>query len=320
MIHPVSEEAVQRPQRIPLVSPGQIDCHVRDMTVTGSADVTFAQLQNELSRHGQWLPMDGDANQSVGTLIACDSTGPLRLGYGAWRDLLLGVQFHNGKGDLITAGARTVKNVAGYDLTKFLVGQRGIFGNLLTITARTYRRPAGGILVRHPPDARRINQLIATSLKPQWALLTREALLCGYIGDEASLTFWETSIKESKQRYTLEDDIAHRARLWNIDGFIVFRASVPPANLNELSKKMPDVPWSADAAFGIVTGTVSHPDALADIRKVIEDVAGTLKVFEGATGPFRELSLQPLERQLIERLKRAFDSDHQLNPLPWSTA
>ena len=70
-----------------------------------------------------------------------NSTGPLRLGYGAWRDLLLGVQFTNGRGELITAGGRTVKNVAGYDLTKFMVGSHGVFGRLVTITTRTYRRP-----------------------------------------------------------------------------------------------------------------------------------------------------------------------------------
>ena len=67
--------------------------------------------------------------------LEMNSTGPLRLGFGAWRDLLLGAQFYNGRGELITAGGRTVKNVAGYDLTKFMVGQRGVFGRLLTLTA-----------------------------------------------------------------------------------------------------------------------------------------------------------------------------------------
>ena len=63
------------------------------------------------------------ATKALGRLVEHNSSGPLRLGYGAWRDLLLGCQFHNGRGELITAGGRTVKNVAGYDLTKFMVGQ-----------------------------------------------------------------------------------------------------------------------------------------------------------------------------------------------------
>src|SRR5690348_7683925 len=128
----VMEEISFREPRAPLVGPGGIDCHVRDMTATVSADATLGEFQRRLAEHRQWAPIDGDSKQSVGTRVSTDSTGPLRLGYGAWRDLLLGVQFLNGRGQLITAGGKTVKNVAGYDLTKFMVGQRGIFGRLVT--------------------------------------------------------------------------------------------------------------------------------------------------------------------------------------------
>src|SRR5690349_18029344 len=131
-----------RPDRTPLVPPGGLDLHTRDMTATFSADVTLADVQAHLAKLQQWLPIDGDPLWTIGRLVETNSTGPLRLGYGAWRDLLLGCQFENGRGELITAGGRTVKNVAGYDLTKFMVGQNGAFGRLVTITARTYLRPA----------------------------------------------------------------------------------------------------------------------------------------------------------------------------------
>src|SRR5688500_14037026 len=98
------------------------------MSATIAADVTLAQVQNALAPTGQWLPIDGQPDLPIGQLVETNSSGPLRLGYGHWRDLLLGAQFHNGSGDLITAGGRTVKNVAGYDLTKFMVGHRGVFG------------------------------------------------------------------------------------------------------------------------------------------------------------------------------------------------
>src|SRR5436305_3441564 len=120
-----------RPQRERLVQPGQIEHFVADLTVTASADVTLEQLQHTLARGDQWLPIDGNPKRTLGELVESNSTGPLRLGFGAWRDMLLGVQFTTRSGRRITAGARTMKNVAGYDLSKFMVGQRGVFGNLL---------------------------------------------------------------------------------------------------------------------------------------------------------------------------------------------
>src|SRR3954452_24547114 len=137
-----------RANREPLVPPGGADLHARDMSATFAADVTLRAALERLRELNQCLPVAGDPDLPLGTLVERNSTGPLRLGYGAWRDLLLGVQFTNGRGELISPGGMTVKNVAGYDLTKFIVGSFGIFGRLITFTARTYRRPDGALLVR----------------------------------------------------------------------------------------------------------------------------------------------------------------------------
>lgn len=311
-----------RERRGPLTPPGQIECHVRDMTATVSADVLLTILQDRLLEHGQWLPIDGDVAQSVGTLVSADSTGPLRLGYGAWRDLLLGMQFINGNGELVTAGGRVVKNVAGYDLTKFMVGQRGIFGSPVTITTRTYRQPAGAIWVRHAPDAQILSRLIPTSLRPQWAVLTSDALLCGYLGDEPTLAFYRSAVARSEpvamDERSLEEDIAHRAGLWTIDGPMAFRASVPPARLGDVASRLGSARWAADAAFGIVVGSFDADSGMDLIRQVVAGVGGSVRFFRGSFGSPIDLSTTPGERRIIERLKAAFDPDHKLNPLPWS--
>src|SRR3954462_3205112 len=177
-------EITFRADRAPAVPPGGMELHERDMTATFSADVTLADAQAKLRELEQWLPVDGPESWTLGRLVETNSTGPLRLGYGAWRDLLLGSQFLNGRGELITAGGRTVKNVAGYDLTKFMVGQGGVFGRIMTITTRTYKRPTGALLATFAPDPKLINQIIPAPTRPQWAILTPENLLCGYLGDE----------------------------------------------------------------------------------------------------------------------------------------
>src|SRR5437763_1960482 len=183
-----------RADRPPLVGPGQIDHHVADMTAAVSVDVPLREVQRTLAAAQQWLPIDGDPDVPIAQLINSNSTGPMRLGYGAWRDLLLGAQFHNGRGELITAGGRTVKNVAGYDLTKFMVGQRGVFGKLLTLTTRTYKRPAGAIVATFAPRPQLLQRLIPSPLRPQWSLLSADALLCGYLGDERTLAYYLKSV------------------------------------------------------------------------------------------------------------------------------
>jgi len=318
------EEIEFRAPREPLVGPGGIECHVRDMTATVSADTTLGDFQRELAGHHQWLPIDGDPGQSIGTLVSANSTGPLRLGYGAWRDLLLGVQFLNGRGQLITAGGKTVKNVAGYDLTKFMVGQRGIFGRLVTLTMRTYRQPLGAVLARHAPDPTLLGKLIPTSLKPHWAVLTKDALLCGYVGDRASLDFYSKAIGEAgaieRVERTLDEDIAHRTNLWVKDGPVTYRVSIPPATLTEFAAKMPVDDWSADAAFGVVTGSLPDERHVARLRESAAAAGGTVGTYRGLYGQPIELSTNPGERKIIERLKNAFDPDLTLQPLPWQNS
>src|SRR5688572_28235298 len=232
--------APQRPPHTPLVPPGGIDAHARDMTATVSADVTLEGVQQRLGELEQWLPIDGDLTHTIGQLVERNSTGPLRLGYGAWRDLLLGAQFTNGRGELITAGGRTVKNVAGYDLTKFMVGQNGVFGRLVTVTTRTYRKPAGSLVARFNPDVRLLLTLIPRPKRPQWAVLTVNALWLGYLGDQPTLDYYQRVVAELQPREIitrkLSDDVAFRAGAWRAVGETTFRASVPPIKLVEFGK------------------------------------------------------------------------------------
>ena len=78
---------------------------------------------------------------TVGGLAALAACGPERLRYGAPRDLLLGLKFISGTGDLISAGGRVVKNVAGYDLTRLLVGSAGTLGLITELTFRVSSVP-----------------------------------------------------------------------------------------------------------------------------------------------------------------------------------
>ena len=302
-----------RPNHQPLVSPGEIDHHVGDMTATIAADVPLARVQQTLMAEGQWLPIDGDPSLPLGRLVETNSSGPLRLGYGHWRDLLLGAQFTNGGGELITAGGRTVKNVAGYDLTKFMVGQRGVFGTLVSVTTRTYKLPAGAILATFAPRQKIINLLLPSPQRPQWAMLTPDGLLCGYVGDERTLAFYVSTLPDLKPRSVekrpLQADIEHRASLWRGE----FRAAIAPAKIDAFVAAAKPKTWVADAAFGVVLGDA---DDSARLHEAAKSVGGVVSFASDASSSWFDVPAGP-QRALLERLKYSFDPDNRLAPLPW---
>src|SRR4051812_17278582 len=170
----MSDHAAVRKSREALVPPGKIAVLAGDMTAVISADVPLSVVQQTLAKHNQWLAIDGPSDATVGQLVEMNSTGPLRLGFGAGRGVLVGVQFQNGRGELITAGGLTLKNVAGYDLTKFMIGQGGVFGKLVTVTTRTYARPSAALIATLPPELKTVSEILTTPNRPQWAMLTPE--------------------------------------------------------------------------------------------------------------------------------------------------
>jgi hypothetical protein len=311
-----------RANQLPLVSPGTIEHHIADLSATFSADVTLAAAQVKLREQNQWLPIDGNPARTLGELVECNSTGPMRLGFGAWRDLLLGVQFENGAGELITAGGRTVKNVAGYDLTKFMVGQFGIFGKIITLTTRTYKAPDEALLAGFSPDLKTFNALMVSQCRPQWAAMTKEALLCGYLGDRITVNFYEADLREHRPvavlRKSLDEEIEFRAQFWHKPGPLTFRASVPPAKILDFAQSIGDEQWVADPAFGIVIGSCEVLEESV-VQRAAERVGGTMVTFDSSGRP-RNLKIDPALGPLLERLKSAFDADGKLSPLPIDVA
>jgi hypothetical protein len=304
-------ERVFRPPRQPLTPPGDIECHAADFTAAISAQMSLASAQQRLLEFDQWIPIDGDPQSAIGQLVERNSTGPLRLGFGAWRDLLLGCQLRLRNGQLITAGGRTVKNVAGYDLTKFAVGQRGRFGSLVTITTRTYKRPRGALLAELPPSNELFGQIILTPLRPTWAVLSPQALVCGWLDDEAALDLFERLLSPHEPlrvcRRSLAQDISHRAQLW-FGGPNMFKAAVPPARICLFVKKSGLNQWAADPAFGIVIGPLDQIDETV--------LALAARAVGGSVTMVKEDQLQwqggEAEERVLNELQKAFEVEGEI--------
>ena len=119
-----------------------------NLTATVRAGLTIGDLRKTLAESGQFLPLDAPAEATVGGIVASALAGPRRHAYGAVRDFILGLEFAGGDGALYRAGGKTVKNVAGYDFGKLLVGSWGTLGIITETTFRLLPVPkaSGAIL------------------------------------------------------------------------------------------------------------------------------------------------------------------------------
>ena len=112
-----------------------IDYPARDMTITVQAGISLAELRKVLAEENQQLPIDAFADfASIGSIVAGDIAGPRRYGYGTLRDYVIGIEAVDGQGRVFHAGGRVVKNVAGYDLCRLMVGSRGALGVITQVT------------------------------------------------------------------------------------------------------------------------------------------------------------------------------------------
>ena len=109
-----------------------------DLTVGIGAGTTIARLNEMVGADKLMFAGDPASPErcTVGGLLATASHGPLRHGYGAVRDYCIGVRFVTGDGRRAKGGGRVVKNVAGYDLMKLLIGS---YGTLAVITSASFK-------------------------------------------------------------------------------------------------------------------------------------------------------------------------------------
>lgn len=126
---------------------GVVDYVPNDLTLTARAGTTLAELDDVTAPHGQWCPLLawGDDAGTIGATFATATTGPCAAALGRPRDTALGVEFVDGAGLVARGGGRVVKNVAGFDLTRLMVGAFGTLGVITEVTVRLRARPPADV-------------------------------------------------------------------------------------------------------------------------------------------------------------------------------
>ncbi|MBZ5670311.1 MAG: FAD-binding oxidoreductase [Acidobacteriia bacterium] len=115
-----------------------------DLTISVEPGMKLGDFQHFVGRDRLWLPLDprGGVRASIGGIIAANAAGPLRQGFGGPRDMVLGLKIATTDGKIVKTGGRVVKNVAGYDLIKLLIGSYGTLGVIVEANFKLYPKPA----------------------------------------------------------------------------------------------------------------------------------------------------------------------------------
>lgn len=130
---------------------GVVEYDPSEFTFTALAGTPVRELAETLRARGQYLPFDPllvEAGATLGGTLAAGVSGPGRLRYGGLRDFILGVQVVDGLGRLLRLGGKVVKNAAGFDVPKFMVGSLGRFGVLGELTFKVFPAPASTLTLK----------------------------------------------------------------------------------------------------------------------------------------------------------------------------
>jgi len=137
--------------------PGKIDILLRtsrlnkvehydpgDLTVGVGAGTTVGDLRRLVSDHRQVFPLDvARAHEAtIGGVMAAAAHGAEKHGYGGIRDFCIGVQFVTADGRVAKGGGRVVKNVAGFDLMKLMIGSFGTLAVIVGASFKVFPAPA----------------------------------------------------------------------------------------------------------------------------------------------------------------------------------
>lgn len=131
-------------QLLPLAGlSGIVEYTPGDLTLTARAGTTLGEIARVTASERQWLTLDpfGPPAGTIGATIATASAGPLAHAFGTPRDHVLGLEAVTGEGQVIRAGGRVVKNVAGFDLTRLFTGSWGTLGAITEVTVRLRALP-----------------------------------------------------------------------------------------------------------------------------------------------------------------------------------
>jgi glycolate oxidase FAD binding subunit len=307
----------------------------QDMTCTVEAGCTWASLQSALAQHGQCVALDPlwPDTATVGGIVATNDSGALRLRYGGLRDLVIGMTIVLADGTVAHTGGKVVKNVAGYDLHKLMIGAFGTLGVITSVNFRlhsipqctqsfTFSAPAAeplgewmlkllheqlstlSIQLRGTAEGFHLDIQLASLpevLRTQADLLESLARVAGLAIGGAAAAVWDAR----------QQQLAH-------SNDIVCKATMLPSEIAPFAERVRSLGGeSVTQATGIMTTgfPAAAAEQLPQLRRELEAASGSLMVLRQPTeGKLDCWGTLPDSLPLMREIKRRFDPEGVLNP------
>lgn len=287
-----------------------------ELVITARAGTPLAEIEAVLADGGQMLafePPHFGASATLGGTVAGALSGPRRPYAGAVRDFVLGVKVLSGEGRTLTFGGQVMKNVAGYDVSRLMVGAMGTLGVLLEISLKVLPLPAQTTTLSFPLDAaaaiERMNAWAAKPVPLSGAYHEKDKLfirLSGTAGGTAqALERLGGDVMEDGRRW--QDLREHTLEHFDSDAPL-WRLSVPPATPPLALPGETLIDWG-----GALRWLKSECQG-EEIRAAVGKVGGHATIYRH--GDRRGEVYHPLTRPLLklhQRLKASFDPRGILN-------
>ena len=298
---------------------GIIDYQPSELTLTARAGTPLNDIRVALAEQRQRLPTDFPQHSESATLggaVAIGYTGSGRPFLGAIRDHVLGVHLLTGTAETVRCGGQVMKNVAGYDVSRLLAGSRGTLGILLDITLKVLPEPEQQITLAFELDEnraiRQMNELAGRSLPINACAWIDGQMLLRLAGTESGVA----AAKQKLGGETLDDSAAlwdslqrqtheffqPEQPLWRI----ITPATAPKLELENQHASLID--WCGGLRW-IHSDEVTQSDFIH-----VSNLGGYLENFRGGAPTHPQDLMTPLQRDMQQRIQRAFDPTNLFNP------
>jgi glycolate oxidase FAD binding subunit len=298
---------------------GIVNYEPGELVLSAKAGTPIADIETLLDQHGQMLafePPHFGATATLGGSLACGFSGPRRPYAGSARDMVLGMKIIDGQGQYLSFGGQVMKNVAGYDVSRLMVGALGTLGVIMEASLKVLPKPVADVTLTFEMD-----EIHAIEAMNRWAGQPLPISASAWIGGALLLRLSgaETAVRAAREKLGGEIH-THGNNFWLVareQTAAFFTSSQLP--LWRLSVPSNALPLALQGKQAITWGGAQRwlKSALpADvIRAATKAAGGHATLFRGddkSAGVFH-----PLPDALMtyhKRLKAQFDPAGILNP------
>ena len=262
---------------------GVIHYQPTELVITARSGTLLSEIEQILAEQGQMLAFEPPHFADTATLggaVACGLSGARRPFTGSVRDFVLGCKIINGKAEVLSFGGEVMKNVAGYDVSRLMVGAMGTLGVLLEISLKVLPLPAF--------ERTTCFELCTADAIKQMTLLSSQSLPVSGLSYDGHRLFVrlsgaETAVKASAKK--IGGEVLSEADFWqNLNeqrldffnsGMNLWRIAVPPATVQLALNGE----WFYDWGGGL--RWLKSEETAARIFAVAEETQGHALLFKG---------------------------------------